>query len=99
MVGGVMFSSEKFDIHCTHVCERISVDGLLELNKAEEPDVLFLSETKLTKKEMDQFRWKLNMINMSVVDCVGRSGGLVLFCLKGVDVYVRWKGRYHIDAI
>jgi hypothetical protein len=35
---------------------------------------------------------------MFVVDCKGRSGGLALFWRKGVDVRVRWKGRYHIDV-
>jgi exonuclease III len=62
------------------------VRGLLDLQKAEDPDILFLSETKLLEKEMERFRWMLNMPNMIMVDCVGRSGGLALFSRKGVEV-------------
>jgi exonuclease III len=69
-----------------------------ELVKAEEADILFLSETKLIEKEMENFRWMLNMPNMIVIDCKGRSGGLALFWRNGVDVRLRWKGRYHIDV-
>jgi hypothetical protein len=59
-----------------------AVRGLLDLQKAEDP---FLSETKLSEKEMERFRWMLNMPNMIVVDCVGRSGGLALFSQKCVE--------------
>jgi hypothetical protein len=38
------------------------------------------------------------MPNMCVVDCKGWNGGLSLFWCKGVDIRVRWKGRYHIDV-
>jgi exonuclease III len=66
--------------------------------KAEEPDILFLSETKLMEKEMEHFKWLLNMPHMIVVDSKGRSGGLALFWRREVDVRLRWKGRYHIDV-
>jgi hypothetical protein len=75
-----------------------AVRGLLDLQKAEDPDILFLSETKLLEKEMERFRWMLNMPNLIVVDCVGRRGGLALFSRKGLEVNLRWKGRYHIDV-
>jgi hypothetical protein len=74
------------------------VCGLLNLKKAEEPDILFLSETKMSEEEMDRFRWQLDMPHMIAVDCKGRSGGLALFWRRGVDVRLRWKGRYHIDV-
>jgi hypothetical protein len=74
------------------------VQGLWDLHKVEEPDIPFLSETKMLEKEMDHFRWSLDMPNMCVVECKERSGGLALFWRKGVDVRVRWKGKYHIDV-
>jgi hypothetical protein len=77
---------------------QLTVYGLLELQRTEDPDILFLSETKLVGREMEFLRWKLNMPNMVVVDSVGRSGGLALFWKREVDVSLRWKGRYHIDV-
>lgn len=69
-----------------------AVRSLLELQKAEAPDILFLSETKMTEREVDFLRWRLNLVNMVGVDCVGRSGGLALFWGRGVEVNLRWKG-------
>ena len=84
--------------NCRGLGNQPAVRGLLELQKAEEPDILFLCETKMIEKEMDWFRWKLGMPHMTVVDSKGRSGGLALFWRKGVDVQLRRKGRYHIDV-
>ena len=84
--------------NCRGLGNQPAENSLVELQKAEEPDILFLSETKLNEKEMERFRWKLNMQHMIVVDCKRRSGGLALFWRRGVDVQLRWKGRYHIDV-
>jgi exonuclease III len=84
--------------NCRGLGNQPAVNGLLELQRTEDPDILFLSETKLVGREMEFLRWKLNMPNMVVVDSVGRSGGLALFWKREVDVSLRWKGRYHIDV-
>ena len=77
-----------------------SVDGLLELKKAEDPDVLFLSETKLDKEGMKRIKVLLDMPNMEVKDCVGRSGGLALLWKGDVNLVVNpGMSRYHIDAV
>jgi hypothetical protein len=55
------------------------MNGLLEFQKKEDPDVLFLSETKMDRSKLEWLRWKLSMPNMMVKDCVGQSGGLVIF--------------------
>lgn len=36
-----------------------AVQGLLDLGRAEDPDVLFLAETKMTVSELEKFRWRL----------------------------------------
>lgn len=51
-----------------------TVRSLLELQRAEEPDILFLSETKMKEKEIEFLRWRLNMANMVMVDCGGGEG-------------------------
>jgi exonuclease III len=54
--------------------------GLLALQKEVDPNILFLSETKINGRRMKPFRWKLGLTNLVVKDCEGRSGGLALFC-------------------
>jgi exonuclease III len=56
-----------------------AMNGLLEFQKKEDPDILFLSETKMDRSKLEWLRWKLSMPNMMVKDCVGQSGGLVIF--------------------
>jgi exonuclease III len=75
-----------------------AVRGLLALQKKEDPDILFLSETKLDEARMQKFPWKLGLPNMIVKDCEGRSGGLALFWRQGINVSLRWMGRMHIDV-
>ena len=84
--------------NCRGLGNQPAINSLLDLQKAEDPDILFLSETKLCEKEMHWLKGKLNLPNMIVVDSKGRSGGLALFWRKGVNVQLRWKGRYHIDV-
>jgi hypothetical protein len=48
-----------------------AVNGLLDLQRKEDPDVLFLCETKLDQRRLEWFRWKLGMPNMTVKNCEG----------------------------
>ncbi|PNT65117.1 hypothetical protein BRADI_4g37563v3 [Brachypodium distachyon] len=54
-----------------------AVRGLLDLQKREDPDILFLSETKCGEGRMKHIKWLLGMRNM-VKESVGKSGGLAL---------------------
>jgi exonuclease III len=73
--------------------------GLLELQREEGPDILFLSETKLDRGELEKTRVRLNMKHMEVRDCEGRCGGLAIFWKEGVQLFVKpTMSRYHIDA-
>ena len=56
-----------------------AIRALLELQKREDPDIIFISETKLKEGSLEWFRWKMGMPNMIVKDCEGQSGGLVMF--------------------
>jgi hypothetical protein len=86
--------------NCRGLGNQPAVLGLLELWKAEAPDILFLSETKLDKEEMKRIDVLLDMPNMEVKNCVGRSGGLALLWKKDVSLVVNpGMLRYHIDAV
>ncbi|KAE8793691.1 lrr receptor-like serine threonine-protein kinase fls2 [Hordeum vulgare] len=73
-------------------------DALLELGRKEDPDVLFLAETKLSKKELEKFRWLLGLANMIAWNPEGRSRGIVMFWRRGVDITLRTYGRRHVDV-
>jgi len=77
----------------------LAVCGLLDLQKYESSDILFLSETKMDWNRIERFRWILNMPNLIVKDCKGLSGGLDLFWNKEVDLTVKSLSRYHIHAV
>lgn len=38
----------------------------------EDPDILFLSETKIDENRISGLRWKLGLANMVVKDCNGK---------------------------
>jgi hypothetical protein len=56
-----------------------AVNGLLYLQKKEDPDVVFVSEMKMAGGKIEWLKWKLCMPNMLAKDSVGQSGGLVMF--------------------
>ena len=84
--------------NCQWLGNALAVHGLLNIQKQEDPDILFLSETKMEENKVKGFRWKLGMINCFTKDCDGRSGGLALFWKNGVDLHVRAVSRLYIDV-
>lgn len=74
-----------------------AVRGLLNLQKEKDPDILFLSETKMDRNRIQGFRWKLGMTNMVVKDCEGKSGGLV-FWKKDINLHLCTVSRLYIDV-
>lgn len=75
-----------------------AVRGLLDLQKREDPDILFLSETKSDEKRMKHIRWLLGMKHMVVKECRGKSGGLALFWKEGIPVELHNYSKYHMDV-
>ena len=76
-----------------------AIRGLLDVQKREAPDILFLSETKHDGKWMDWLRWKLQLPNLVTVDSEGASGGLALFWSREVDITLKSFSKYHIDSV
>ena len=77
---------------------RLAVRGLLEVQKKEDPDVLFLCETKLDKKGVEKLSYTLKMPHVVFKESVSRSGGLALFWKREINLSLAWMGRMHIDA-
>jgi hypothetical protein len=64
-----------------------------------DPNVLFLSETKLEEKILEWLKWKMGLTNMVSKDSDGQSGGLALFWRSSVNLTAGMKSKYHIDAV
>ena len=84
--------------NCWGIGNGPAVRGLLDLKRVEDPDVVFLCETKLFEREMEQYRWKTGLVNMCVRNPEGRSRGLAILWKRGVNLILRSMGRRHIDA-
>lgn len=69
---------------CRGLGNGAAVCGLLNIQKEEEPDVVFISENKMDERRIECFRWMLGMCNMMVKDCVGRSGAWRFFGKRGL---------------
>ena len=75
-----------------------AIRSLLSLQKEEDPDILFLSETKMDKGKIEWLRWRMGLTNLVVKDCEGRSGGLAIFCRSGINFQLRAASRLYIDG-
>lgn len=84
--------------NCRGLGNGAAIRGLLNVLKEEDPDVLFLSETKLDENRIKGLRWKLGLTNMIVKDCSGRGGGLAIFWRKDINLHVQSISRMYIDA-
>lgn len=62
------------------------------------PRYSFLSETKIDRNRIQDFRWRLGMKNMVVKDCKGKSGGLAVFWKKEINFQLRAVSGMYIDA-
>jgi exonuclease III len=76
-----------------------AIRGLLDLQKKEDPDVIFLCEMKQKVGRLEWLRWKLGMPNLIVKDCEGQSGGLAIFWKNTVDLrLIGFRSKYHFDT-
>jgi len=84
--------------NCRELGNGLAIQGLLNLQKVEDPDILFLSKTKMDRRRIEGLRWKLGLTNLVVKDCDGKSGGLVIFWRKDIVLQLRGVSRYFINA-
>ena len=83
--------------NCRGLGNAPAVWGLLQCQKAEEADILFLSETKMDEGRLTNFKQKLGLANMEAVDCERKGGEIVVFWRDGINVVLRSKSKNHID--
>ena len=89
--------------NCRGLGSPSTVSAIRRLISSETPQIIFLSETKMKKKEMEEIRRKLRIEGMLVVDCEGegrkRKGGLVLLWKPEINIQLTSMSSNHIDVI
>ena len=76
-----------------------SVGMLRSLVRRWDPEVVFLSETKMTIAGMRKLKMKLGFVNGLYVQRKGRGGGLAMYWKKEVNLEIKSYSRHHIDAV
>ena len=83
--------------NCRGLGNQPAVRSLLELQKVERADILFLSETKLKERKVKNIRWALGLTNCLAQDGDGQGGRILMLWRSGVDVSLQGMLKYHID--
>ncbi|KAK8370228.1 hypothetical protein V6Z12_A01G163600 [Gossypium hirsutum] len=63
------------------------------------PDIVFLSETKMSAKEFSRVQNRCRMQSGLAVNSEGRSGGLALIWEEGIDVTIQSLSKHHINSM
>ncbi|XP_050222303.1 uncharacterized protein LOC126672395 [Mercurialis annua] len=74
-----------------------TVRALKHYVRANDPDIIFLMESRLYLFELSFFKFSFSCYNYFVVDARGRSGGLILMWKKDVDINIASYSQNHID--
>lgn len=89
--------------NCRGLGSPAAITALRGVLSTEDPQIVFLSETKLKSWEMDKVKEKLRFSNMIAVSCEGdgrrRKGALVLLWQHPVDILVQGYTLNYIDVI
>ena len=86
-------------LNCCGLGDESAVGELFRLIKVQRPRIVFLMETKLKKKGIEEVKNELKIDNVVCVDRIGMSGGLALFWDSEWDVKLRTLSKSHIDVI
>ncbi|KAK8356489.1 hypothetical protein V6Z12_A05G357100 [Gossypium hirsutum] len=72
---------------------------LKQLIRAHNPDIIFLSETKMNGNDFRRVQNKCRLQNGLTVNSEGQSGGLALMWKEWINVSIQSFSKHHIDSI
>ncbi|KAK4387777.1 hypothetical protein Sango_2384300 [Sesamum angolense] len=83
--------------NCQGLGNPMTVKGLRDLLRVNNPHLVFLAETKCSSSQIEALKRRLNMFGCCV-DSKGRSGGLALLWQKSIEVQLQSFSSYHMDV-
>ncbi|PPS12808.1 hypothetical protein GOBAR_AA07832 [Gossypium barbadense] len=85
--------------NCHGLGSPATIRELKQLIAANNPDIIFLCETKMNAVEFQKVQNRCRLQNGLVVNSEGRSGKLAMMCKDVVDVSIQTYSKHHIDSI
>jgi len=76
-----------------------TVQTLRRLVREKKPILVFLMETKIMQNKSSFLNSKLGFDNIFMVDCKGRSGGLILMWKTKIEVDIQNYSKRHINTV
>lgn len=86
-----------FSWNCRGLGNASAVRALCELIKTHKPDVVFLFETLVCARRIEEIRIRIGFAACFAVDCVGRSGGIGAFWREPNSCCLQTYSSNHID--
>ncbi|KAK9664698.1 hypothetical protein RND81_14G062000 [Saponaria officinalis] len=84
-------------LNCRGLGNPSAVTGLRDIIRREAPAAIFLCETKLSSREMDEVTVRIEGYTDLAVDSTGRSGGLAFLWRKEIKCELRSMTSHHMD--
>ncbi|KAG8495532.1 hypothetical protein CXB51_013393 [Gossypium anomalum] len=84
--------------NCRGIGNPATVRMLRQLLVANDPDIIFLCETKTNTNKMASIRSKCRMEGCLAVNTIGQSGGLTMMWKEGIKVEIKNYSNNHIDS-
>ncbi|PPS17157.1 hypothetical protein GOBAR_AA03426 [Gossypium barbadense] len=91
--------SASFSFSLLSVLDSVVAWELKQLLAAYKPDIVFLSEAKMSANEFSRVQNRCRMQSGLAVNSEGRSGGLALMWEEGIDVTIQSFSKHHIDSL
>ncbi|KAG4109651.1 hypothetical protein ERO13_1Z049387v2 [Gossypium hirsutum] len=85
--------------NCRGLGSLAKIRELKQLLVANNPDIIFLSETKMAANEFRRVQNNCRLQNALAVNSEGRSGGLAMIWKDGMNVAIQNYSKHHIDSL
>nr|POF00550.1 putative ribonuclease h protein [Quercus suber] len=85
--------------NCRGAGSALTVRALKALIREENPDVVFIAESKTKSCRIERIRSSIGFVDKFCVDPIGKSGGLAIFWKAGVDLEIVYSDKNVIASL
>ena len=85
--------------NCRRLGNQLVVQDLVDIVQAQDPSIVFLSETWSNREQMVCIKERLDFGDLCIVSNEGRGGGLALLWKANIKVWVDSFSKFHIDSV
>ena len=85
--------------NCKGLGNQLAVQELFDIVQAQDPSIVFLSETWSDREQMVCIKERLDFGDLCIVPNEGWGGGLALLWKANIKVWVDSFSKYHIDFV